>query len=113
MHFSARAGRVGVSYSDHYAERASFERLMDRLRNMAPAKAGFSPVLATALRTFDVHKDLCPRKPRMNYNLARAQRAESREQLKENKNRGIEGESEFERRVTLRSGFYSRPPSCA
>ena len=26
------AGRVGVSYSDHYAEQGMFRRLMDRLR---------------------------------------------------------------------------------
>jgi hypothetical protein len=26
------AGRVGISYSDHYPERGMFQRLMDRLR---------------------------------------------------------------------------------
>jgi hypothetical protein len=45
------AGRVGVSYSDHYAERGLFQRLIDRLCDIAPGEAGFSPVLATALRT--------------------------------------------------------------
>lgn len=45
------AGRVGVSYSDHYAERALFQRLMDRLRSITAGGASFSPVLATALRS--------------------------------------------------------------
>jgi len=44
------AGRVGVSYSDHYAEQGLFRRLMDRLRAIASQGQRFQPVLATALR---------------------------------------------------------------
>ena len=44
------AGRVGVSYSDQYAERGILQRLMERLRSIAPGERGFQPVLATALR---------------------------------------------------------------
>jgi hypothetical protein len=43
------AGRVGVSYSDHYAEQGIFRRLMDRLQAIATAGQRFAPVLATAL----------------------------------------------------------------
>jgi hypothetical protein len=43
------AGRVGVSYSDHYAEEGIFRRLMDRLRSIRPGGPRFGPVLATAL----------------------------------------------------------------
>ena len=43
------AGRVGVSYSDHYAEEGIFRRLMDRLRSIRPGGRRFGPVLATAL----------------------------------------------------------------
>ena len=43
------AGRVGVSYSDHYAEQGIFRRLMDRLRTIALEGQRFRPVLATAL----------------------------------------------------------------
>jgi len=45
------AGRVGVSYSDQYAERGLFQRLMSRLRNIAPGDASFAPVLLTPLRS--------------------------------------------------------------
>src|SRR3989475_7849481 len=45
------AGRVGVSYSDQYAERGLFQRLMDRLRNIAPGEANFVPVVLTPLRS--------------------------------------------------------------
>jgi hypothetical protein len=45
------AGRVGISYSDQYAERGLFQRLMDRLRRVAPREGTFLPVLATALRS--------------------------------------------------------------
>src|SRR6266853_1199213 len=41
--------RVGISYSDQYAERGLFQRLMKRLREIATGPAGFSPVLATPL----------------------------------------------------------------
>ena len=34
------AGRVGVSYSDHYAEQGIFQRLMQRLRAIASRPAG-------------------------------------------------------------------------
>jgi len=44
------AGRVGVSYSDHYEEKGVFERLMARLRAIAAGARGFAPVIATALR---------------------------------------------------------------
>lgn len=45
------AGRVGVSYSDHYEEKGLFDRLMHRLRAIADeAGCGFQPVIATALR---------------------------------------------------------------
>ena len=40
------AGRVGVSYSDHYAEQGIFRRLMDRLRAIATDGQRFLPVLA-------------------------------------------------------------------
>jgi len=44
------AGRVGVSYSDHYQEQGILQRLMDRLRAIAGGAHGFRPVVATALR---------------------------------------------------------------
>jgi hypothetical protein len=44
------AGRVGVSYSDHYEEKSVFDRLMGRLRAIAADTEGFAPVIATALR---------------------------------------------------------------
>jgi hypothetical protein len=44
------AGRVGVSYSDHYADRSLFERLMTRLRSVATNQNGFAPVIAIPLR---------------------------------------------------------------
>ena len=44
------AGRVGVSYSDHYQEKDLFQRLMERLRRVTRAPDGFAPVLATPLR---------------------------------------------------------------
>lgn len=40
------AGRTGVSYSADYAEQAIFQRLMDRLRRVAP---GFAPVVKLAV----------------------------------------------------------------
>jgi Transposase DDE domain group 1 len=44
------AGRVGISYSHQYPERGLFQRLMDRLRNIASSQGTFQPVLARALR---------------------------------------------------------------
>jgi hypothetical protein len=44
------AGRVGVSYSDHYAEQDLFRRLIDRLRTITIEGPRFRPVLETALR---------------------------------------------------------------
>jgi hypothetical protein len=44
-------GRVGVSYSDHYAEQGIFQRLMQRLRAIAVGPKGYAPVLVVALRS--------------------------------------------------------------
>jgi hypothetical protein len=44
------AGRTGVSYSDQYEEKGVFERLMDRLRRIAPRGQGYAPVMLPALR---------------------------------------------------------------
>jgi hypothetical protein len=44
------AGRTGVSYSDQYEEKGVFERLMDRLRRIAPCGQGYAPVMVPALR---------------------------------------------------------------
>jgi hypothetical protein len=43
------AGRTGVSYSDHYEEKGVFERLMDRLRRIAPGVQGYASVMVPAL----------------------------------------------------------------
>jgi Transposase DDE domain group 1 len=43
------AGRTGISYSDHYADRSLFERLMNRLRAVASMDGSFTPVIPTAL----------------------------------------------------------------
>jgi hypothetical protein len=43
------AGRTGVSYRDHYEEKGVFERLMDRLRRIAPRGQGYAPVMVPAL----------------------------------------------------------------
>lgn len=43
------AGRVGVSYSDHYQEKGAFQQLMERLRKVARGPDGFAPVLAAPL----------------------------------------------------------------
>jgi hypothetical protein len=45
----SHAGRTGVSYSDHYAEKGLFGRLMDRLRGITPRGVSFAPVLAGVL----------------------------------------------------------------
>lgn len=45
------AGRVGVSYSDHYQERGLLDRLLQRLRSLARGPGGCVPVIATALRS--------------------------------------------------------------
>ncbi|MBI4469428.1 MAG: IS1380 family transposase, partial [Acidobacteria bacterium] len=44
------AGRTGISYSDHYEEKGVFQRLMDRLRNIAMRGTGFAPVMTPALK---------------------------------------------------------------
>jgi hypothetical protein len=44
------AGRVGVSYSDHYEEKGLLQRLMGRLRAIATSGSEFTPVIATTLR---------------------------------------------------------------
>ena len=46
----SHAGRVGVSYSSHYAEQPLFDRLMTRLRSVAANGDRFTPVIAIALR---------------------------------------------------------------
>ena len=43
------AGRTGVSYSDHYQEKSLFERLMRRLRAIAPPGSSLAPVVEAAL----------------------------------------------------------------
>ncbi len=43
------AGRT-VSYSDHYQEKGLFERLMRRLRAIAPPGSSLAPVVEGALR---------------------------------------------------------------
>ncbi len=43
-------GQVGVRYSDHYQEQGIFQRLMQRLRAIAPREGGFAPVVTGALR---------------------------------------------------------------
>ena len=44
------AGRTGISYSDHYEEKGTFQQLMDRLRRIAVRGTGFAPVMTPALR---------------------------------------------------------------
>ena len=44
------AGRVGVSYSDHYAEQGMYRRLLDRLRAISIGEKGFMPVIVAVLR---------------------------------------------------------------
>ena len=44
------AGRVGVSYSDHYEDKGIFQCLMDRLRSITAGANGFAPIVPTALR---------------------------------------------------------------
>jgi hypothetical protein len=39
-----------VSYSDHYEEKGVFQRLMDRLRRIAPRAKAYAPVMMPALR---------------------------------------------------------------
>src|SRR5215467_14577489 len=59
------AGRVGVSYSNHYEEQGLFHRLMDRVRGIVLGGDCFLPVLKTALPDAahvddrPVHKILC------------------------------------------------------
>src|SRR5213594_1049421 len=43
------AGRTGVSYSDHYEEKTTFQRLMSRLRNIVSRPSGFKPVIVAPL----------------------------------------------------------------
>jgi hypothetical protein len=43
------AGRLGVSYSDHYAEKGIFQRLMARLRGIRSDGLRYGPVVETAL----------------------------------------------------------------
>jgi len=44
------AGRVGVSYSDHYPEQDLWRRLMDRLRQVTGGGDSYAPVIPTPLR---------------------------------------------------------------
>jgi len=43
------AGRVGISFGEHYAEQGILRRLMERLRSIVTDGQRFKPVLATAL----------------------------------------------------------------
>ena len=43
------AGRVGISFGEHYAEQGILRRLMDRLRSITKDGPRFGPVLTTAL----------------------------------------------------------------
>ncbi len=43
------AGRTGISYADHYEEKGVFNRLMARLRAIAPRAGIFRPVIRAAL----------------------------------------------------------------
>jgi hypothetical protein len=43
------AGRTGISYSDHYEEKTTFQRLMSRLRNIVSRPSGFKPVIVAPL----------------------------------------------------------------
>jgi len=43
------AGRTGVSYSDHYEEKTTFQRLMSRLRNIVSRPSGFKPIIIAPL----------------------------------------------------------------
>ena len=43
------AGRTGVSYSDHYEDKTTFQRLMSRLRNIVSRPSGFKPVIIAPL----------------------------------------------------------------
>lgn len=43
------AGRTGISYADHYEEKGVFNRLMSRLRAIAPRAGIFRPVIQAAL----------------------------------------------------------------
>ena len=43
------AGRTGVSYSDHYEEKTTFQRLMSRLRSIVSRPSGFKPVIIAPL----------------------------------------------------------------
>jgi hypothetical protein len=44
------AGRVGVSYSDHYQDKEIFQRLMGRLRGIGGGVGTIAPVIPTPLR---------------------------------------------------------------
>jgi hypothetical protein len=44
------AGRVGISYSDHYEEKGIFQRLMERLRAITDDGSRFASVVLSALR---------------------------------------------------------------
>ena len=43
------SGKTGVSYSDHYQEKGLFQRMMYRLRRIAPQGVGYAPVMLLAL----------------------------------------------------------------
>ena len=46
----SHAGRVGVSYGDHYPDQPLFDRLMTRLRSLTATDKAFAPVITVALR---------------------------------------------------------------
>jgi hypothetical protein len=45
------AGRVGISFSDHYPDQALLNRLIERLRSIVPKADRFGAVLTTPLRS--------------------------------------------------------------
>jgi len=43
-------GEPESSYSDQYQEKGLFQRLMDRLRRIAPRGGGYAPMMTPAVR---------------------------------------------------------------
>jgi len=74
---SSHAGRVGVSYSDHYEEKGIFQRLMDRLRTITDGAKGVHArdFPSSSLLTTVMHRILCARNKAVptTYNIGRTQ----------------------------------------